>query len=120
MRVRNVLKLVVAGGLVFLCASACLFDGPSPSGQQQQSDHTTVISTGDNSAIWVLMTVMTAAAFGLLFWAMNEKGRRERAEDHATIQVQLSRGEVPVLNGRPYVSTARPPVDEWDRRMLGR
>lgn len=111
---RKLIKLGVAGAAVLAVCSACgLLDSGSPPAAQQQSDHTTVITTGDNSGLYVLVTVVIAAAFALLFWAMNEKGRRERAEDHATIQVQLSRGEVPVLNGRPYVSSARAVEDRY-------
>lgn len=116
---RNLIKLTVAGAAVLVVCSACgLFDQGSPPAAQQQSDHTTVISTGDNSAMWVLLTVMVVAGFGFLFWAMNEKGRRERAEDHAAIQSQLARGDIPVLNGRPYVG---PVHAEWDpHRAIGR
>lgn len=114
---RQLLVGFVAIGSVLLIASCGLFgEQAPPSGQQ--SDHTTVISTGgDNSVFWVVIVLLVVGCFVL----MRNWGRQEARADMAELEARLlaaqRQSQVPVLEQRPVLNGF--PVDH-EYRQIGR
>lgn len=114
---RKLLFGFVAVGSVFLLAS-CVFDQQTPPAGQQ-SDHTTVISTGgDNSVFWVVIVLLVVGCFVL----MRNWGRQEARADMAELEARLlaaqRQNQVPVLQQRPVLNGY--PVDYPEYRQIGR
>jgi len=108
-------RTLILGVCVALLCTACgLFDQGSSGG----GDHTTVIpiTSGGDSAAWVLVTVLVAVLIGAVVYAMNERSKRQRAEYEAQMHMLVAQGQTPMVNGRPHVTgTARQRMIEQGR-----
>ena len=107
--------LILGVCIALLCTACGLFDQGGYSGG---GDHTTVIpiTSGGDSAAWVLVTVLVAVLIGAVVYAMNERSKRQRAEYEAQVQMLVAQGQTPMVNGRPYVTgTARQRMIEQGR-----
>lgn len=115
--VRKLLFGFVVVGSVLLIASCGLFGQEAPP-SGQQSDHTTVISTGnDNSVFWVIIVLLVVGCFVL----MRNWGRQEARADLAELEARLlaaqRQNQVPVLQRRPVLNGY--PVDYPEYRQIG-
>lgn len=115
------LKVSVGLGLFLFAVSACggLFGQAQTPPAQQQSDHTTVISTGDTGAFWILIVLLIVAAVGLVWYATTQRARADRA-DLEYRYLAAGYGPVPMLNGRPVVTSSGMDQQYQSDRMLGR
>lgn len=115
--VRKLLFGFVAVGSVLLIASCGLLGQEAPP-SGQQSDHTTVISTGgDNSVFWVVIVLLVVGCFVL----MRNWGRQEARADMAELEARLlatQRNQASVLQQRPVLNGY--PVDYPEYRQIGR
>ena len=114
--VRKALISSIGLGIVLFLASCGLFDQQTPPAGQQ-SDHTTVISTGsDNSVFWVVIVLLVVGCFVL----MRNWGRQEARADLAELEARLlaaQRAQAPMLEQRPVLNGY--PVG-YEYRQIGR
>lgn len=107
---------VVIGSVLFIASCGLFGQQTPPSGQQ--SDHTTVISTGgDNSVFWVVIVLLVGGCFVL----MRNWGRQEARADMAELEARLlaaqQQNQVRVLEQRPLLNGY--PMD-YEYRQIGR